>query len=54
MSTRTTRGSRPGWWRFYGVATYYLENYTGWFRALDRMSRGPAQPAQLLALALGQ
>lgn len=25
--------------RFYGVATYYLENYLGWFRALDRMPR---------------
>lgn len=40
--------------RFYGVATYYLENYLGWFRALDRMPRNPARPAQLLALALGR
>lgn len=40
--------------RFYGVATYYLENYLGWFRALDRLPRNPAQPAQLLALALGR
>ena len=39
--------------RSYGVATYYLENYLGWFRALDRMPRNPAQPTQLLALALG-
>ena len=39
--------------RFYGVATHYLENYLGWFRALDRMFRNPAQPAPLLALALG-
>jgi hypothetical protein len=39
--------------RFYGVATYYLENYLGWFRALDQIPRNPAQPAQLLALALG-
>lgn len=40
--------------RFYGVATYYLENYLGWFRALDRLPCNPAQPAQLLALALGR
>jgi transposase-like protein len=40
--------------RFYGVATHYLENYLGWFRALDRMPRNAAQPAQLLALALGR
>ena len=40
--------------RFYGVATYYLENYLGWFRALDRLPRNTAQPAQLLALALGR
>ena len=40
--------------RFYGVATHYLENYLGWFRALDQMPRNAAQPAQLLALALGR
>ena len=40
--------------RFYGVATYYLENYLGWFRALDRMPSNPARPAQLLVLALGR
>ena len=40
--------------RFHGVATYYLENYLGWFRAIDRMHRNPARPAQLLALALGR
>jgi hypothetical protein len=40
--------------RFHGVATYYLENYLGWFRALDRTPRNPAQPAQLLSLALGR
>jgi transposase-like protein len=39
--------------RFHGVATYYLENYLGWFRAIDRMPRNPARPAQLLTLALG-
>ena len=40
--------------RFYGVATYYLENYLGWFRALDRMPRSPARPAQWLTLALSR
>jgi transposase-like protein len=40
--------------RFYGVATYYLENYLGWFRALDRMPRNPDRPARLLGLALGR
>lgn len=39
--------------RFYGVATYYLENYLGWFRVLDRLPRSPNRPAQLLTLALG-
>lgn len=39
--------------RFHGVATYYLENYLGWFRAIDRIPRNSEQPAQLLALALG-
>ena len=39
--------------RFHGVATSYLENYLGWFRALDRTARTSAQPAQLLNLALG-
>lgn len=38
--------------RFNGVATRYLENYLGWFRALDRSPRSPSQPAQLLNLAL--
>ena len=40
--------------RFYGVATYYLENCLGRLRALDRMPHNPAQPAQLLAFALGR
>ena len=39
--------------RFHGVATFYLENYLGWFRALDRTPRTPAQPAQLLNLTIG-
>ena len=39
--------------RFNGVATSYLENYLGWFRALDRMPRTLSQPAQLLNLAIG-
>jgi len=39
--------------RFNGVATSYLENYLGWFRALDRTPRTPSQPAQLFNLAIG-
>jgi hypothetical protein len=44
-----------GWiYHFRGVATCYLENYLGWFRALDRYSdRGPS-PEQWLAMALGE
>ena len=34
--------------RFHGVATSYLENYLGWFRALDRQKTAP-----MLALAAG-
>ena len=34
--------------RFYGVATYYLENYLGWFRALDRMKEGRASARHAL------
>ncbi len=26
------------------VAAYYLENYLGWFRALDRMPSNPHDP----------
>jgi hypothetical protein len=39
--------------RFNGVATSYLENYLGWFRAIDRTQRSASQPAQLLNLAVG-
>ena len=38
--------------RFKGVATSYLPNYLGWFRALDRNARSGAQPASLLTLAI--
>lgn len=38
--------------RFHGVATSHLASYLGWFRALDRSSRNPTTPAQLLALAV--
>jgi transposase-like protein len=44
-----------GWLRrFHGVATSYLENYLGWFRALDRTPPNTSQPALLLNLALGR
>ena len=39
--------------RFKGVATSYLPNYLGWFRALDRNAQSGAMPASLLALAIG-
>ena len=39
--------------RFNGVATSYLPNYLGWFRALDRLSPTGPKPATLLALAIG-
>lgn len=43
-----------GWVRrFNGISTRYLPNYLGWFRALDRNARVNAQPASLLALAIG-
>ena len=38
--------------RFHGVATSYLQNYLGWFRALDRNVQSGAPPASLLALAI--
>jgi transposase-like protein len=42
-----------GWLaRFKGVATSYLTNYLGWFRALDRNARSGATAASLLALAI--
>ena len=39
--------------RFKGVATSYLESYLGWFRALDRASKGRLKTAPMLALAVG-
>ena len=39
--------------RFQGVATSYLENYLGWFRALDRTSKNRQKSAPMLALAVG-
>lgn len=39
--------------RFNGVATAYLPNDLGWFRALDRSAQSGAKPASLLALAVG-
>ena len=38
--------------RFKGVATSYLPNYLGWFRALDRNAQSGAAPSSLLALAI--
>jgi hypothetical protein len=42
-----------GWLhRFRGVATSYLPNYLGWFRALDRNRRTGANASALLAFAI--
>ncbi|MEI7539104.1 MAG: IS1595 family transposase [Comamonadaceae bacterium] len=40
-------------YKFRGVATCYLENYLGWFRALDHGHSNGPKPAQWLAMALG-
>lgn len=47
--------ARPMGWmrRFNGVATGYLENYLGWFRALDQPASLPFKPASWLASPLG-
>lgn len=39
--------------KFYGVATCYLPNYLGWFRAIDRAHGNGPKPQQWLAMALG-
>lgn len=47
-------GRLKGWMRrFKGVASSYLASYLGWFRALDRSSQAPRQPAPFLAMAVG-
>lgn len=38
--------------RFKGVSTRYLDNYLGWFRALDRSPGAILNPASLLAMAI--
>ena len=38
--------------RFKGVATRYLANYLGWFRALDRSADTASNPALFLTLAV--
>ena len=39
--------------KFRGVATCYLSNYLGWFRAIDRARGNILKPAQWLAMAVG-
>jgi hypothetical protein len=39
-------------YRFKGVSSRYLENYLGWFRALDRSPGFSPEPASLLAIAV--
>jgi hypothetical protein len=43
---------RPWKLRFHGLATPYLSNCLGWFRALDRNAQTGTQPAARLALAI--
>ena len=40
--------------KFRGVATCYLDNYLGWFRALDREKGNGPKPQQWLAMAIGE
>jgi len=47
-------GRLKGWMcRFKGVASSYLANYLGWFRALDRSAQTPGKPAPFLTMAVG-
>ncbi len=39
--------------RFKGVSTKYLDCYLGWFRIIDRAPHVVAEPASLLAVAMG-
>ena len=39
--------------KFRGVATRYLANYLGWFRAIDREKGNGPKPQQWLAMAIG-
>ena len=39
--------------KFRGVATRYLANYLGWFRAIDREKGNGPKPQQWLAIAIG-
>ena len=46
--------SLKGWiHQFRGVATCYLENYLGWFRAMEREPADCQKPALWLTMALG-
>lgn len=38
---------------FKGVSTKYLDSYLGWFRTIDRVPKVVAEPAAMLALAIG-
>ena len=46
-------GGKTKWLnRFHGVATHYLDNYLGWFRALDNHHANSKDTT--LAMALGK
>jgi len=38
---------------FKGVSTKYLDSYLGWFRTIDRVPQVVAEPAAMLAMAIG-
>lgn len=48
---RIAAASNSGMRRFNDVATSYLPDYLGRFRALDRNAKAGAEPASLPALA---
>ena len=54
QNTNAYHGRLKSWIaRFHGVATSYLQNYLGWFRALNRASNTRQKSAPILALAMG-
>ena len=54
LIARLTYDSRLKEWmrRFHGIATYYLANYLGWRRLIDR-AYGSLSPRSVLLAALG-
>ncbi len=54
QNANASHGRLKGWmYRFRGLATSHLESHQGWFRALDRATRGRAPFTPMPRLALG-